>query len=169
MLTTELPDWDEIVDRHARRVLRVSLRILGSLQDAEDVSQEVFAEAFRLHQSGPVQSWAGLLVRLATLRSIDRLRSKRVGAEFRDIDRMHTVEPFQEAAAAELAQWLRQAMARLPDQQASVFAMYHFERLSREDVATALGISPAAVSTALHKARTRLLQQLAVFNRGEVK
>ena len=90
-------------------------------------------------------------------------------AELRDSDRMTTVEPFDEAAAGELAEWLRQSLARLPDQQAAVFAMDHFEQLSRDDVATTLGISTEAVSTALYKARQRLLDLLAVFNRGEAR
>jgi RNA polymerase sigma-70 factor (ECF subfamily) len=167
MANRDLPDWNGIVERHAKRVLRVAQRILGSVQDAEDVSQDVFAEAFRLHRSGPVQSWTGLLVRLATLRSLDRLRRLRPAAELRDSDRVTTVEPFELAAADELAQWLRQAMARLPDQQAAVFAMVHFEQFSRDDVSAALGISPEAVSTALYKARQRLLEFLAVFNRGD--
>jgi len=47
-----LPDWDRIVERHAQRVFRVALRILRSVQDAEDVSQDVFTEAFRLHKAG---------------------------------------------------------------------------------------------------------------------
>ena len=77
MTDGELPDWDRIVERHAKRVFRVAMRILRSVQDAEDVSQDVFTEAFQLHKAGPVQSWTGLLVRLATLRSLDRLRRNR--------------------------------------------------------------------------------------------
>ena len=169
MADCELLDWNRIVERHAHRVFRVAHHILGSVQDAEDVSQDVFAEAFRLNQSGPVQSWTGLLVRLATLRSIDRLRRARPAAELRDSDRITTVEPSDEAAARELAEWLRQSLARLPDQQAAVFAMAHFEQLSHDDVATTLGISTQAVSTALYKARQRLLNLLTVFNRGEAR
>jgi RNA polymerase sigma-70 factor (ECF subfamily) len=167
MADGELPDWDRIVERHAARVFRVALRILGSVQDAEDASQDVFTEAFQLHRAGPVQSWTGLLVRLATLRSIDRLRRRRPSAELREGDRISIVEPFEEFAATELATWLRKAIARLPDQQATVFVMVHFEQLSRNEVSMALGISPEATSTALYKARQRLLAQIAVFNRGD--
>jgi RNA polymerase sigma-70 factor (ECF subfamily) len=163
------PDWDRIVDRHAQRVFRVALRILKSVQDAEDVSQDVFAEAFRVHKSGPVQSWTGLLVRLATLRSLDRLRRNRPSVELRDSDRISIVEPLDELEAKELARWLQTALAQLPDQQATVFVMQYYEHLSREEISTALGVSAESVSAALYKARQRLLQQLAVFNQGDSK
>ncbi len=90
MVDDELPDWDRIVERHANRVFRVALRILGSVQDAEEISQDVFTEAFQMHERGPIQSWAGLLVRLATLRSIDRLRRNRPSVELRESDRIST-------------------------------------------------------------------------------
>ena len=169
MTNSTLPDWDQIVDRHAQRVFRVAMRILRSVQDAEDVSQDVFTEAFRLHKAGPVQSWTGLLVRLATLRSLDRLRRNRPSVAIREGDRMSTVEPLDELEAQELARWLQRALAQLPDQQAAVFALHHFEQLSREEVSAALGVSLEAVSTTLYKARQRLLKQLAVFNQGESK
>jgi len=165
----EALDWKGIVERHAERVFRVAFRILGSVQDAEDASQEAFAEAFRLHEAGPIQSWTGLLVRLATLRSIDLLRCKRPAAELRESDRVSTVEPFEEVAATELADWLRQAMARLPDQQAAVFSMVHFQQISRDEAARVLGISVEAVSTGLYKARVRLMTQLSHLNRGTSK
>jgi RNA polymerase sigma-70 factor (ECF subfamily) len=169
MADHEPPDWDRLVADHAQRVFRVAVRVVGSVHDAEDVSQEVFVEAFRLRQTESVKDWTGLLVRLATLRSIDRLRRMRPTSELRETDRVSAVEPFQEAAAADLANWLRKALARLPNQQAAVFVMHHFEQLARDDIATALGISPAAVSTALYKARQRLLEQLSAVHRGDSK
>jgi DNA-directed RNA polymerase specialized sigma24 family protein len=47
--------------------------------------------------------------------------------------------------------------------------MHHFEHLSRDDVSAALGVSLEAVSTALYKARQRLLKLLAVFHQGELR
>ncbi|MBN1909042.1 MAG: sigma-70 family RNA polymerase sigma factor [Pirellulales bacterium] len=169
MNDSELPDWDRIVERHAARVFRVAFRILRSIHDAEDVSQEAFAEAYRLHHGGPVQNWTGLLVRLATLRALDRLRRRRPSMELRESDRISTVEPFEEAIANELTQRLRNALAYLPDQQATVFVMHYFEQLSRDQISAALRVSPDAVSTALYKARQRLLAELAIFNQGDSK
>lgn len=160
------PDWSEIVRAHGARVLRIAVRITGSVHDAEDVAQDVFVEAYRFHRSGPVQSWAGLLVRLATLRSIDRLRRGRPAGRLADADRATNVGPYEEAVGRELAERLRGAVGRLPDQQAAVFTLVCFEQLTRDEVAASLDISPQAVSTALYKARQRLLSELSVFERG---
>ena len=163
------PNWDRIVDRHARRVFLVAYRILGSTHDAEDVSQDVFVELFRIHRSEPVQSWVGLLVRLSTLRAIDRLRRSQPHCELHESDHTSTIQPFDKVAARELADWLRNAICQLPDQQAAIFSMSHFETLSRDEIASTFGISPEAVSTSLHKAKQRLVSQLALFQAGNLK
>ena len=158
------PDWEKIIDKHAERLFRIAYRILGSVHDAEDVCQAVFAEAMIAHSAGPIRSWTGLLVRLATLRSIDRLRRKRT-----DEDPLPEGEiasspsnPVQQVIASELATWLRDEIQRLPDQQASVFSLAYFEQLSRSEIVATLGISPEAVSTALYKARNNLSNRLPV-------
>ncbi len=153
-------DWDRFVTDHAERVLRIALRIVGRLDDAEEISQEVFQECFQVAAAQGIRDPTGLAVRLATVRSLDRLRRRRArpadGAELRDSDRVTAIGPVEEAEAKELTDWLRDAVARLPSRQAEVFALMALEQASREEVATLLGISPDAVSTALCKARNEL-------------
>jgi RNA polymerase sigma-70 factor (ECF subfamily) len=161
------PDWDQIVEQHAKRVFQVAVRILGSVQDAEDVSQDVFLEAFRLRQVDRVRTWTGLLVRLATLRSLDLLRRRKSSSQLRPDDKISTQGPFEAAAANELAAQLRAAIADLPDQQAAVFVLFHFEHLSRAEIAASLGVSAEAVSTTLYKARQHLLAELAAVKQGQ--
>lgn len=158
------PDWGGIVERHAERVYRIAYRILGSVHDAEDVSQTVFLEAYRMRKAGPVQSWPGLLARLATVRAIDCLRRRRRTVGISEEDCLAADNPHEQAVGAELAEWLRGVVARLPEQQAAVFSLMHFEQLERHAVAAILGMSPEAVSAALFKARQRLLEQFRYFN-----
>ena len=160
------PDWGQIVQRHAERVYRIAYRILGSSHDAEDVSQNVFTEAVMMYQAGPIQTWTGLLVRLATLRAIDLLRQRRSTVEVDERDRVSYVGPPEEAVGAELADWLRTAASNLPDQQAAIFSLTYFEQLDRNEVAAILGISVETVSTTLSKARQRLMSQITVFKGG---
>ena len=161
------PDWDSIVDQHAERVFRIAYRILGSVHDAEDVSQNVFAEAFRMHQSESVKTWTGLLIRLSTLRSIDLLRSHKGVLRINEGDRVSPHGPEEEVAGKELAAWLRDAASQLPEQQAAVFALTHYEQLDRNEIAATLSISPESVSSTLYKARQNLKSQLSVLEGGQ--
>ena len=158
------PDWPKIVERHAERVFRIAYRILGSVHDSEDVSQIVFIEVKRLQRAGPIQSWSGLFARLATMRAIDLLRRRRRNSEIEETQFVSSIEPHHHVVAAELAEWLRKAVANLPEQQAAVFSLSHFEQLDRNEVAAIMGISVESVSTTLYKARVKLQKQLKSHN-----
>lgn len=158
-----MSDWDHIVDEHARTVLRIAQRILGSEHDAEDVAQDVFCEAFQLQSSQPVNNWTGLLRRMATLRAIDRLRRSRPTVPLdADVEGLRG-DLAEQMIAQELAERLRSALGQLPEHQAAVFSLAYFEQLSRDEIAGSLSISPAAVSTALYKARQKLKVLLVGF------
>lgn len=161
----EKPDWNHIVDSHVRRIVQIGFKILGSEHDAEEVAQEVFTEAYQLHQREMVRDWTGLLVRLATLRSLDRRRTRK---EMISLDSLNQVglPPSNTLEEAEIKEWLRAQIAQLPERQAAVVTLISLEGMSREEVAMALNISPENVSATLYQARCRLKESLLFFERG---
>jgi len=162
------PDWNQIVEKHGTRVFRVAMRILGSIPDAEDVAQETFVEAYRLHRLEPIQSWTGLLVRLSTFRALDALRRRRPTVELPIEDCASHSQPIDTMVAAELASRLRQSVSSLPEQQATVFVLTCYEQWSRDEIAVHLGITHESVSTSLYKARKQLANLLNLHNPGEL-
>jgi RNA polymerase sigma-70 factor (ECF subfamily) len=159
-------DWDGIIDREGPAVWRTVRRLLTRRADAEECFQETFLAALELWRREPVRSPRAALRRLATARAVDRLRqryreaARHAGeASATPVDRAPS--PAQHAAAAELAEALRAALAELPDKQADVFCLHCLDGHSYKEVAGALGVSVDAVGVLLHRARARLREALA--------
>jgi RNA polymerase sigma-70 factor (ECF subfamily) len=156
-----MDDWNTLVREHWAAIFGIAWRVLGHAQDAEDVVQEVFAQASRRSNGRPIVSWAALLRRMATCRAMDALRRRRITTP---LDRVELAiakdDPPAIAARRELEARLRAALAELPPRDAEVFCLRYFEELSYREIAETLGISATAASTALYQARLRLEELL---------
>jgi RNA polymerase sigma-70 factor (ECF subfamily) len=150
-------EWEQLVREHGTMVFRTAWRIVGNAADAEDISQEVFLEAHRVRARQVVKNWGGLLRRMSTCRSLDRLRERKSVLTL-DVSQPAAKggDPAETAIERELSERLRLAVTQLPRREAEVFCMRFFEGLSNEQIATSLQIAAGAVGVALHKARTKL-------------
>ncbi len=161
-------DWNAIVRDHAPDVFRAAWRILGHAADAEDVTQEVFLEAFQLRRSQSVRNWPALLRRMAVCRALDRLRRRRPAVPLDSIAvSAGGASAESEAIAAELAERLSEAIGQLPSREAEVFCLCYFEDCSNRQIADVLGIATGAVAAALCKARSKLQVALHSHLQGE--
>jgi RNA polymerase sigma-70 factor (ECF subfamily) len=161
----------EIYDRHARAVYSLACRILSDRLEAEDVVQDVFAQAWRQAgrydpARGAVSTWLLVMTRA---RAIDRLRARRgrppAGPDLSELDR--AVEaPGQEAGAiaAEQVGRLRLAMQALPDGQRTAIELAYYEGLSQSEIATRLAEPLGTIKTRI---RTGLLRLRALLTRQE--
>lgn len=144
-------DWSHIVEEHGPAAYRIARRILGQAADAEDVCQDVFFELHRLSKEKTIHNWPGLVRRLSTLRSLDRLRGRRPLAALDDVSTATDRDDPQAAAMAnELVAWVRVGLASLPQQQAAAFALRYFEQLGNREIADCLETTASAISTALN-------------------
>ncbi len=166
-----MPDWNDIVRKNAVSVLNAAYRILGNLSDAEDVSQEVFAEAFRKWDGKPDQQWAGVLKRMSVCRSIDSIRKKQKRASSLTPELLpdDSNNPLDIAISHEQEHRLRIAIGNLPPRESEVFCLTYFEQQSSNQIAELLGMSRPAVATALSKARSKLELVFREISTGDSK
>jgi RNA polymerase sigma-70 factor, ECF subfamily len=163
-----MPDWTTLYERHSTDAWRTAYRILRDEHAAADCVQETFLSVMTLFTASPVRDWRGLVVSIATRRALDVLRSK-----YRSRRRNAAVDlaklpapgacPEDAAAAAELADLLRRALAELPVQQAEVFCLRCFSELSHREIGNELGIEESHVGVLLHRARQMLQHRLREF------
>jgi RNA polymerase sigma factor (sigma-70 family) len=162
-------NWESVLESEGPAVWRCSRRILGNDSDADECFQEAFLDAVNFSRKQTVANWRALLIRLATARSIDRLRSRH-----RHQQREQTTDwnqlsqsdpsPLQFAQAAELSERLRAALVKIPSRQAEVFCLTCLDGWSYAETAEHLGISIDSVGVLVHRARSQLRQLLACMN-----
>jgi len=168
----QVHDWQMIVAEYGPLVWRTAYRLLGNHADTADCFQETFVAALELSRRQPVRNVAGLLVRLATTRAIDRLRQKgrdeRHQAAESDCDPIVSKgDPAEGAQAQELVQQLREAIGELPAQEAKVFCLRYLNEMSYRQIARELSIGINAVGVALFRAKAKLRQALGAVPMDE--
>lgn len=159
----------ELYDRYARLVYSLALRILQDCGDAEDVVQEVFAQAWRQAsrydiQRGTVAAW--LLTR-ARSRALDRLRARRARPDLAGTS-LHAVEIADSAGAADLqlvsaeqVARVREALAELPVSQRAALELAYYEGLSHAEIAARLDQPLGTIKTRIRLAMMKLRESLA--------
>jgi RNA polymerase sigma-70 factor (ECF subfamily) len=164
-------DWDGILVRDGSAVWQTCWRILGHRADVEECFQEAFVAAVELSRRETLLNPRGLLLRLATARSIDRLRSRKrrsARVELRDDERLDEepnahAPPSSHAEAAELSAALREALAELPPRQAEIFVLHAIEGWSYQEIAARMELTIDHVGVLIHRGRAKLKELLARF------
>ena len=150
-----LEELEKIFVAHQNRVFRAAYRITGNPSDAEDVLQTVF---LRLVRSGTesVDKMESYLHRAAVNAALDLLRARRVQVPIDDVE--HNLAGPD--STAELREQLRRAVADLHPTAAEMFALRYFEGYENSEIAGIMDTTAGVVAVTLHRARTRLQDQL---------
>lgn len=162
-----------IVERFQRKIFRVARSIVRDEMEADTITQDTFVQAYthlsRFEGRAELETW---LTRIAINRSRDALRRRKFVSLFtpRDdgTDAETLIEPVDERPDAErqlMSSQLRAAIGKaerqLSAQQKTIFRLRHYENLSLEDIAEAMGLRAGTVRAHLFRAIHKIRKELA--------
>ncbi len=168
------PGFDRLFAEYHQMVYAVGLRILGSHEDAEDVTQEVFTKVWRgfnaFNRDSSLKTW---IYRIAVNTSIDHGRKpwKKMGLQSTVIigegeeDAAVPLLISEETAegkllAQEKVATLSKAIGCLRPHLKDVFVLKELEEMSYNEISSVLGLSTGTISSRLNRAKKALQDSL---------
>ena len=170
--------FGKIIDAYQHRILGFVRRMVGSMEEAEDISQEVFVRAYqnveKFDGRSSLRTW---LFRIAYNLCVDASRKKG-----RSINELHLSEgegsEEQDVADArwdpesmllneELRHVIEESIATMSEKLRSVLLLHDREELGYEELSGMLGIPVGTVKSRLFLARSHIQQRVGAYMSGE--
>jgi RNA polymerase sigma-70 factor (ECF subfamily) len=160
----------ELYDETSQIVYSLSLRMLSNAADAEEVTLDVYAKAWRAaatydNRRGTVLAW---LVTLTRSRAVDRLRS-RVSREKREESgnlpmdaAISSPDPEELASSDQSRMMVAAAMARLSPEQRESIELAFFGGLTHSEISEQLGLPVGTVKTRIRLGMLKLRDALKI-------
>jgi RNA polymerase sigma-70 factor (ECF subfamily) len=160
-----------LYDRWVRSLYSLVLHLLKDPDEAEDVVEETFWQAWRKAGSyepsrGAVSTW---LLTIGRRKALDRLRARKRSredmlADDRTLADLPSGEPDPslDVEGAELRENVRQALNGLPDEQRQVIELGYFNGLSQSEIADVTGQPLGTVKTRMRLGMQKLREPLSM-------
>jgi RNA polymerase sigma-70 factor, ECF subfamily len=171
---------DRLVERYGHRVYRLTMRITGVNEDAEEAAQDALCTAARkIHTFKGESAFGSWIYRIAANAAYQKLRNRRQGSREVPLDDVlpsldgdgRHFEPMNDwsnrvderALQGELRQVLTEAIDALPADYRTALVLRDVEGLSNPDIAETLGITLPAVKSRVHRSRLFMRKRLAEY------
>jgi RNA polymerase sigma-70 factor (ECF subfamily) len=159
--------YAQLMERYKRPVYHMILKMVRNVDDAEDLTIEAFAKAFKnLHRFKKDYTFSTWLFRIATNNAIDFIRKRKL--ETMSLDTSYqddngeavqidvedkNLNPQEEAIKAQKIELIQLFVTKLPSKYQRLVRLRYFQELSYEEIAGELDAPLGTVKAQLHRAR----------------
>lgn len=164
--------FKQLVDNYQKLVVNTCFGMVHSLEDAEDIAQEVFIEVFRSIQNfradAKLSTW---MYRIAINRSLNFIRDSKRRKWFRSFDdavmeknilinQLASENAGTEIENLQRANILHEAIGSLPENQKTAFTLNKYEDRSYKEISEVMDLSVSSVESLIHRAKLNLQKKL---------
>lgn len=173
-----LPAFEELVISYEKKIYNYCFRMTNSIEDAEDLTQEVFIRVYRkLGSFRATSKFSSWIYRIAHNLCIDRYRRGRVPSislsatklenDQKDMDLPSREQtPEKCLISREQLDLILKCIAMLKPKYRSVIVMRDIQDLAYEEIATILKLPMGTVKSQISRARARLRETIASMLEG---
>jgi len=177
VLKGEQNAYAELVNRYQAYVFTLTLRMIKSREDAEEVAQDVFVKAYRsLADFRGESKFSTWLYTITNTTCITFLRKKKLDVHSLDNERVFEVADNKDSGfRANLIEqksrvnMVNEAIAMLSPDDAEIITLFYKAEQNLEEISKILRLETNTVKVRLHRARTRLKEKMEKNFSEEVK
>lgn len=151
--------FERLLDRYQERVFRLAISILGDVERAEEVTQDIFLKLWRAlpayNGRAAPSTWLYAIARNTCLSAV-RANTYRRTLPLEEAETPRRPEDVSTHAE------IMQLVNRLPKGQREAITLYYLEDRDVEEVARMLGLSEGTVKSHLHRGRRALAGMMGV-------
>ncbi len=166
-LNGENPAWEGLVRAHSRKVYNLCYRFTGRIQDAEDLTQEVFIKVFQTLRSydsaqGTFSTWLNRVARNHLVDHYRRTRKDRVTSSLDDDSTPLPELPSPRAAptasveSRERRELLQMALDQMSPDLREAVVLRDLQDLDYQEIAQVLGVPQGTVKSRINRGRLEL-------------
>jgi RNA polymerase sigma factor (sigma-70 family) len=166
-----------LVNRYQNYVFTLTLRMIKSREDAEEVAQDIFIKAYRslAHFRG-ASKFSTWLYTIVNTTCITFLRKKKLDIHSLDNEQVFEVADSQDSGLrANLVEqkskvaMVTNAIALLGPDDAQIITLFYKGEQTLDEIAQVLGLETNTAKVRLHRARARLKEKMETHFAQEVK
>ncbi|MDX1632124.1 MAG: sigma-70 family RNA polymerase sigma factor, partial [Thermoanaerobaculia bacterium] len=165
-----------LIRRYQNRLVSFLNRIVGNVETAHDLTQEVFIKVYdALDRYDPTYKFSTWIFRIAHNRAIDHLRKRRLPTTSmqktnpRD-DTTYQLplesrdpSPYRDIRNRERGEAIREAIEELPEDYRELISLRHYAELSYDEIATLKEMPLGTVKNKLFRGRQMLKDKLSQY------
>lgn len=165
--------FNKLVQKYSQRVYNTILRMVKNQQQAEDLTQDAFLQAYKsLHKFREESSFYTWVYRIGVNKTLNFLKIKKraimsldqeIEADRGKISREvadYTANPEDKLDQSEMQKVIEKAISALSEKNRVVFILKEVEGFSYEEISEMLGVTGQVVRTRIHRARRDLQESL---------
>jgi RNA polymerase sigma-70 factor (ECF subfamily) len=163
-----------LVERYQKKIIKTAYYFVGNMEDAEDLSQEIFIEIIRsmksFRKSSTLSTWIYRITVNKSLNTVKRNRRQGIMVRLETIFNPHQASgntSLNEPSVApddmehnEKSELLHAAIRRLPENQRIAFVLHKFDDQSYRQICEIMNIGLPAVESLVHRAKLNLQKHL---------
>jgi RNA polymerase sigma-70 factor, ECF subfamily len=162
--------WRDLVSRHTRRVFNVAYRFVGRVDEAEDLTQEIFVKVYQgldrfRPEQGRFETWLGTVARNHAIDHYRRRREERLRHVDEAAEGLENVSSKEEGPLASLERQERveavhRGLKALPVDLRHPILLCDLQGLAYEEAAQILSIPLGTVKSRINRGRIELAKRL---------